>query len=142
MNEIKTWQERQEPIEQWYCTMNCGPSLGDIRFKKNHKDCGDCGREVVMTPDAITARDLEIADLRAALAKQVPAQEQDKLKDKLLAAVNKLQTYDESNGEGGGVSEWLYGSLVRISHVRNAIKRVLKNAQLAQSADKAKGDHG
>jgi hypothetical protein len=72
---------------------------------------------------------LSLLSEAAALAEQVPRSDVGAaLKDKLLTEVNKIQRYDESNGEGGGVSECPEGAFVRISHARNAIKRVLKAA--------------
>lgn len=58
---IKTWQERLPmPLKRKYCTMNCSP--------RDPHGCEDCETETVHG-NAVAARDEEIADLRAELAR-------------------------------------------------------------------------
>lgn len=61
---IKTWQERMPGpwLEKW-CDMNCSPKPRDLA------DCSDC-IDVRMFGDPVKARDEEIADLRAELARR------------------------------------------------------------------------
>jgi hypothetical protein len=68
--QIKTWQDRMpEPWWEKVCDMNCSPR------PKKLDDCPDCV-SVKRYGDPIVARDAEIAELRAALARApLPAQQ-------------------------------------------------------------------
>jgi hypothetical protein len=65
--DVPTWQERMpEPRAAFQCSMNCSSvGMGNVM----EKGCGDC-MPIAVHGDPIVARDAEIADLRAALAKR------------------------------------------------------------------------
>lgn len=62
--QVKTWQERMpKPKTAWRCVMNCSGAFGKVP----EANCGDC-EPFTVHGDPVAARDIEIAELRAALA--------------------------------------------------------------------------
>ena len=138
---IATWQERlPAPRTVMRCTMNCSPS---------NPPCEDCMPEKVLG-NAVAARDAEIAELRATLAKL--AAQSDQTQEAMNRACRDLPEFYEvlvelENGYGGvcwrdpfGAAHDIEGDGNLAEDISEAIDKALEHAAAHAAHDQKGGE--